>query len=68
MEAGMGLNGNLIIGEWSCALSDQSLSVEENPVSSRRQFCEVQEQTYRDVGAGAAFWSKFLHALVIFPY
>jgi glucan 1,3-beta-glucosidase len=58
MGAGMGLNGNFIIGEWSCALSDESLSGEENPISSRRQFCEVQEQTYRDVGSGAAFWSK----------
>ena len=59
MATGMGLNGNLIIGEWSCALSEDSLRLEENPIASRRQFCEVQEKTYRDVGAGAAFWSEW---------
>lgn len=62
MATGMALNGNLIIGEWSCALSDESLRGEENPISSRRQFCEVQEKTYRDVGSGASFWSKFVQS------
>jgi hypothetical protein len=58
MQNGMRLNGNFIIGEWSCALTDDSLSGEPDPVSARRQFCEIQEQTYRDVSAGSAFWSE----------
>ena len=62
MNAGMGLNGNFIIGEWSCALSDDSLSVEEDPISSRKLFCDVQEQTYRDVSSGSTFWSKQFQA------
>lgn len=57
MAAGMGLNGNLVIGEWSCALSEDSLRDEENPIAARRQFCEVQERTYRDTGSGSTFWS-----------
>lgn len=59
MEAGMNLNGNFIIGEWSCALSDTSLQGEIDPTSARRQFCEEQAETYRDVGGGAHFWSEW---------
>ena len=58
MNNGMKLNGNFVIGEWSCALTDQSMSGESDPINARRQFCGMQAETYRDVGAGAAFWSK----------
>lgn len=57
MNAGMSIGGNIIVGEWSCALSDTSLSTEESPISARRQFCETQQDTYQNTGAGFTFWS-----------
>jgi glucan 1,3-beta-glucosidase len=58
LEAGKTLNGNFIVGEWSCALADTSLLGESDPDGARRQFCEIQSETYRDVGGGTHFWSK----------
>ncbi|KAG8805200.1 Glucan 1,3-beta-glucosidase 3, partial [Serendipita sp. 401] len=56
-DVGQSLNGNLITGEWSCALSEDSLKMESDPISARRQFCEVQEQAYQKSGSGSFFWS-----------
>ena len=48
---------NLVVGEWSCALTPESLSKEKNPDSSREKFCQGQEQTYSNNSAGWHFWS-----------
>ncbi|KAH8833859.1 glycoside hydrolase [Flagelloscypha sp. PMI_526] len=53
-----GLSGiNAIVGEWSCALTPQSLSMEVNPEESRRQFCLAQLTLYDNTTAGWHFWS-----------
>jgi hypothetical protein len=55
VDAEMSIGGYMIVGKWSCALSDTSLSTEETPISARRQFCEIQAQTYGNIGAGYTF-------------
>lgn len=57
IHIGRNLNGNLITGEWSCALSYTSLAAEVDSVNARRVFCESQQQTYVDAGSGYHFWS-----------
>jgi hypothetical protein len=59
MDAGMSIGSNIFVGEWSCALSDTSLGTEESPINARRQFCEIQAQTYGDIGTGCTFWSEW---------
>ena len=49
---------NLIIGEWSCALTDQSLSTQSNPDEARRQFCTTQMGVYTNTSAGWSFWCE----------
>ncbi|KAF7304812.1 Glycoside hydrolase family 5 protein [Mycena kentingensis (nom. inval.)] len=49
--------GNLIIGEWSCALTPLSLSQEQDPDAARRAFCTTQLDTYTTSTAGWHFWS-----------
>ncbi|KAL0947037.1 hypothetical protein HGRIS_013179 [Hohenbuehelia grisea] len=48
----------VIIGEWSCALTPQSLSQESDPVKARRDFCTGQLDVYNNVSSGWAFWCK----------
>ncbi|KAI0053996.1 glycoside hydrolase family 5 protein [Auriscalpium vulgare] len=48
---------NLVIDEWSCALTSESLSQESDPEESRRQFCTGQMDVYTNVSAGWAFWA-----------
>ncbi|KAF8321394.1 glycoside hydrolase [Cantharellus anzutake] len=48
---------NMIIGEWSCALTPQSLSMENHPSDSQRTFCEGQMNIYSEAAAGWTFWS-----------
>ncbi|TIB67796.1 hypothetical protein E3Q23_02792 [Wallemia mellicola] len=48
---------NLVIGEWSCALTAESLAGEDDPANSRWWFCSSQEAVYRNVSAGYYFWS-----------
>lgn len=48
---------NLIIGEWSCALTAASLANAEDPANSRWWFCSNEESVYRNVSAGWHFWS-----------
>ncbi|KAF8546974.1 glycoside hydrolase [Imleria badia] len=48
---------NLVIGEWSCALTDQSLSTQRDPDEARRQFCTTQMGVYTNMSAGWSFWS-----------
>ncbi|KAG8718237.1 Glucan 1,3-beta-glucosidase 3 [Ceratobasidium sp. 394] len=48
---------NLVIDEWSCALTSQSLSSEEKPLAARKSFCTSQANVYLRETAGWSFWS-----------
>ena len=48
---------NLIVGEWSCALSQKSLAGQKDPQESRAEFCTGQEVAYANLTSGWAFWS-----------
>ncbi|TFK91226.1 glycoside hydrolase family 5 protein [Polyporus arcularius HHB13444] len=48
---------NLVVDEFSCALTDQSLSGEDDPDAARRGFCEGQMEIYQNETAGWAFWA-----------
>ena len=52
--------GNLIVGEWSCAMEPSSLNNYTNPLAIRQQFCQGQEQVYANTTAGWHFWSEML--------
>ena len=49
---------NLVIDEWSCALTDQSLSSSDNATEARRDFCTAQMTTYANTTSGWAFWGE----------
>ena len=49
---------DLIIGEWSCALTDQSLQGEQDPNAARQAFCTGQDETYANTSAGWSFWGE----------
>ncbi|KZT44036.1 glycoside hydrolase [Sistotremastrum suecicum HHB10207 ss-3] len=49
--------GNLVVDEWSCALTPNSLSQEQNPDQAMSQFCQAQLGVYSNVTAGWSFWS-----------
>ncbi|KAI0319374.1 glycoside hydrolase superfamily [Amylostereum chailletii] len=48
---------NVIVGEWSCALTAESLAQESDQAESRREFCQTQMDIYTEVAAGWSFWS-----------
>ncbi|KAJ7273594.1 glycoside hydrolase superfamily [Mycena haematopus] len=50
---------NLVIGEWSCALTPQSLSQDsdESEETARRNFCLAQLEAYSNTTAGWSFWT-----------
>lgn len=47
---------NLIIGEWSCALTPKSLANEPDPLQAQREFCTAQLEMYTNTTAGWSFW------------
>jgi glucan 1,3-beta-glucosidase len=47
---------NLIIGEWSCALTAESLKGEDNRDEARKQFCTGQMDVYNNETSGWSFW------------
>jgi len=47
---------NLVVDEWSCALTAQSLSSETDPGEARRRFCTGQMGVYATAAAGWSFW------------
>jgi len=51
---------NLVIDEWSCALTTQSLSSEKDPDEARRRFCTGQMGVYATAAAGWSFWGTIL--------
>lgn len=52
--------GNLVIDEWSCALTDKSLAQEQDPAVAQRDFCTDQMDVYASSSAGWAFWSYYM--------
>ncbi|KAG6890384.1 hypothetical protein C0992_001775 [Termitomyces sp. T32_za158] len=48
---------NLFIGEWSCALTTDSMAHEADPDQARREFCSGQMDVYANAAAGWSFWS-----------
>lgn len=51
---------NLVIDEWSCALTPSSLGKEKNVHDVQKKFCQEQIKVYRNATAGWAFWCKYL--------
>ncbi len=49
---------NLVVDEFSCALTDQSLQNESDPDGARRDFCTGQMEIYQNETAGWAFWGE----------
>ncbi|KAF8894654.1 glycoside hydrolase superfamily [Infundibulicybe gibba] len=50
--------GNLVVDEWSCALTPQSMeSAGPNGSEARRNFCTAQVEVYTNTTAGWSFWS-----------
>ncbi|EIN07450.1 glycoside hydrolase, partial [Punctularia strigosozonata HHB-11173 SS5] len=49
--------GRLVVDEFSCALTQQSLAKEADQDGARRAFCSGQDQVYLNSTAGWAFWS-----------
>lgn len=47
---------NLVINEWSCALTAQSLSTQRDPDEARKQFCTTQMGVYANTSGGWSFW------------
>lgn len=48
---------NMIVGEWSCALAQNSLQKARDAHSSQSQFCNAQASVYRQHVGGWGFWS-----------
>jgi glucan 1,3-beta-glucosidase len=57
-EAATRQHRNLMVGEWSCALTEQSLANEDDRDESRRRFCSGQMEVYTNTTAGWAFWCE----------
>jgi len=47
---------NLVVDEWSCALSADSLAQESDPDAARKEFCIGQMSVYANNTAGWGFW------------
>ncbi len=50
--------GNMLVDEWSCALTEQSLQNEQDPDQARLNFCTAQANVYTNTSAGWSFWCK----------
>jgi len=48
---------NLVIDEWSCALTPESLANETDPNEARKAFCTGQMDVYANTTAGWGFWA-----------
>lgn len=51
---------NLIVGEWSCALTPQSLEHEDDAEAAKKAFCDQQLNVYTNAIPRWAFWSKHI--------
>jgi hypothetical protein len=50
---------NLVVDEWSCALTEDSLAHESDPDAARRDFCTGQMGVYANNTAGWGFWCMY---------
>jgi hypothetical protein len=57
-------HGNLVIDEWSCALTPNSIANESNPIQARKDFCTGQMDVYSNTTAGWSFWCKWCMILM----
>ncbi|KAF8955450.1 glycoside hydrolase superfamily [Flammula alnicola] len=48
---------NLVVDEWSCALTPESLESEGDADKVRKEFCTEQMKVYSNATAGWGFWS-----------
>jgi glucan 1,3-beta-glucosidase len=53
---------NLVVDEWSCALSADSLARESDPDAARKEFCTGQMNVYANNTAGWGFWCTLFDA------
>lgn len=51
---------NVIVGEWSCALTPEATAQSSDPQEEQRRYCTGQLETYINSTAGWAFWCKTL--------
>ncbi|EST06233.1 Glycoside hydrolase, family 5 [Kalmanozyma brasiliensis GHG001] len=49
--------GNLVVGEWSCALAESSIRNSKNRQQDQREFCRTQQEVWQTKTAGWTFWS-----------
>lgn len=49
--------GNLVVGEWSCALARSSIKNSKRPEEDQREFCRTQQELWQAKTAGWTFWS-----------
>lgn len=52
---------NLVVDEWSCALTPQSISQEPNKDQARKDFGKGQMDVYTNTTAGWSFWCKYMY-------
>ncbi|KAJ7156091.1 glycoside hydrolase [Mycena crocata] len=55
--ASVNQRGNLVVDEWSCALTPKSLSNEPDEATARQNFCTAQMEVYSTTTAGWSFWA-----------
>ncbi|KAI0082754.1 glycoside hydrolase [Panus rudis PR-1116 ss-1] len=48
---------NLVVDEWSCALTPGSIGKESNPEQAQKNFCSAQLSSYTRAAAGWSFWA-----------
>lgn len=65
-NASQNQRGNLVIDEWSCALTPNSLSQDQHPSEAMAQFCQAQLGVYTNATAGWSFWSELSSLLHLF--
>ncbi|KAG5647194.1 hypothetical protein DXG03_001153 [Asterophora parasitica] len=58
---------NLVIDEWSCALTPKSIENEPDKEAARRDFCKGQMDVYADTTAGWSFWCKRVPLMFFAP-
>ncbi|KAF8162882.1 glycoside hydrolase family 5 protein [Crassisporium funariophilum] len=49
---------NLVIHEWSCALTAESLQNDDDAEQARKEFCTSQMEVYAKAAAGWGFWCE----------
>lgn len=49
--------GNLMVGEWSCALSPSSLQNASDPQQAERRFCQAENSVFGNQTAGTLYWT-----------